>query len=130
MKLATMENMTIEPGYFHRNWQSCNWFFEGVKAFHHRIYTPWMKPMTDSFWLDGWQTTTERLKGAITTAGLDPDKYDAMEEPYGEGFFPIAHTAQDAIDYFNASRKAAKGDFHELDAQGNPKAGKDIELFF
>jgi len=99
---ATLENMTIEPGYFKHSFQTCDWFFNGKKAFHHRTYTPWLKDWSSEFWLEGWQHTAADLKEAIAAAGLNPDKFEARPEYYGEGFFPVAFDEQDAIDYFNA----------------------------
>jgi hypothetical protein len=111
---ATLENMVIEPGQFKHSFQTCDWFFNGKNAFHHRTYTPRMRPMTDEYWLDGWQHSAAELKEAISAHGLDPEKYECRPEYYGEGFFPVAFTVTDALAYFNAVNLIAACSNHNI----------------
>jgi len=93
--------------------QRSDWFWGDEYAFHEWLRFPrFHKVMTHAFmglpppedkvsyWLRGHAGTVEDMQAAIAGAGMDPDKFTYEEEPYGEGYFPMAHSFDDACEYF------------------------------
>lgn len=100
--VATAENVRCEGIHFERKFQRSVWYLGETKLFIENVSHGWMKPMFVEYWLPGWQHTKKGLMEAIKAHKLDPSKYNAMEEFYGEGFFPQTNDFQAALDYVNA----------------------------
>ena len=103
---AAESNIIAVPGHYERLWHSCDWKLDGEDKviFHQRTYTPHnvFLPITNAYWLNGWQHSAEALMEAIEAHGLDSARYTACPEPYGDGFFPSCIEMQDALNYHNA----------------------------
>ena len=104
---ATVDNIVSRPLVSYKNFDRCEWTLNGKRIFvENAVWPRWFlsgKSVHVEYWLKGGQETEALLIEALQAHGLDPAKYHIEHEFYGDGFFPMALTIEDAIAYYNAT---------------------------
>lgn len=114
------DNWIAKPIYCSRSGrtQRCDWFFQDQYAFHEWTTFPSLgkifaaaalgeksPEVLTCYWLSGHGDTREELIAELAKVGLNPAHYHYLEEPYGDGFFPICNEFEHAKEYYEAQTK-------------------------
>ena len=112
----------IEPVYASRGFhtQRADYYDGNIHAFHEWTMFPHFGKVmaaaitgekcetTTSYWLNGHGEDREAITELLAMLNLDPSKYEAEEEPYGPGFFPVCKEYDDAVAYYVAAKLHAR----------------------